>query len=126
MPCVLLVEDWDDDRCMYSDYLRALGFAVVESDNLATAMALADRADIVVTDLGLARDRLAGLALIEHLRRERSRQVPVIVVTANGTSDDRQRVIEAGCDSYLLKPCLPDVLAAEIERLLDSRAINPR
>jgi two-component system cell cycle response regulator DivK len=110
---------------MYADYLRALAFAVIDADSVATATPLVEGVDIVVTDLGLARDRLAGLELIERIRsREETRRLPLIVVTANGVAQDRERVLDAGCNSYLVKPCLPDALAAEIQRLLEPGVVD--
>jgi two-component system, cell cycle response regulator DivK len=118
IPVVLLVEDYRDDREMYADYLRGHGFHVVATENASQAFALAHTAHVVVTDIRVA-GAFDGIKLLRRLRSsERTLQIPVIVVTASVTERERQRATDAGCTSFLPKPCLPESLAAEIQRVL--------
>jgi len=50
-----------------------------------------------------------------------TRAIPVIAVTGWVKTDDLERALRAGCDSVLPKPCRPDELLAEIDRLLPAR-----
>ena len=103
---------------MYAEYLRVYGTTVIEVDHTAEALARAENADVIVTDVRV--DGLAdGLELIRRLRQgDRTQRTPIIVLTACAFAVDRQRAEQAGCDAFLPKPCLPQVLLGEIRRVL--------
>jgi two-component system, cell cycle response regulator DivK len=50
----------------------------------------------------------------------RTRRIPVVALTGHALAGHSQGAREAGCDSFLAKPCLPDQLVAEIKRMLAS------
>jgi two-component system cell cycle response regulator DivK len=120
-PCsVLLVDSLEDCREMYREALRLSGFLTLDADNAADGLALARTADIIVTGLRLAGAE-DGLDLVRSLRRdERTRTKPIIVLSAWAHPADRQRALDAGCDVFLTKPCLPDVLIAEVQKSLSA------
>jgi two-component system, cell cycle response regulator DivK len=118
VPTVLLVEDSQDDRTMYAEYLRLRQFRTVEIDNTADAFALAPTVDAVVTGIRVP-GPFDGIELVRRLREdERTKQKPVIVLTACTYEPDQRRAYAAGCDVFLPKPCLPETLMAEISRVL--------
>ena len=124
-PTVMLVASVQDDREMYAEYLRASAFTVIEVDHTTEALARAADADVIVTDIRVW-DLSDGLELIRQLRDgEGTRHTPIIVLTACVFETDRQRAERAGCDAFLPKPCLPDVLLAEIRRVLARLAARP-
>ena len=60
-----------------------------------------------------------GIGLIERLKTDqKTRDIPVIVVTCCAWTSERTRAERGGCDVFLSKPCLPDDLAREVRRLL--------
>ncbi len=75
--------------------------------------------DLVVLDLGLPRKD--GLALLEEVRRKGD-AVPVLVLTARDSIQDRVRGLDAGADDYLVKPFDLDELTARVRALLRRRA----
>src|SRR5262245_25080788 len=106
---VLLVHPDDDSRDMYAEFLRLHEIDLVCSADMAEALALAARADVVVTELRL--NAADGCEFIRRLRIDRrTRSKPVIVVTSSAWQTERVRAETAGCDLFLIKPCLPDVL----------------
>ena len=116
---VLVVDDYEDNRRMFAEYLRLAGFRteVAESgaDGLAKAAAL--RPDAIVMDLAMP--DLDGFEVTRRLRAdEATRHIPVIALTAYPMGYSRHAALEAGCDSYLSKPCGPRQLVAEIRRLM--------
>ncbi len=117
---VLLVDDDRECREMYARFLRDSGFDVAEAHNGNQALSkAAERApSIIVTDLALP--GLDGYELTRKLRQQSpTEQVPIIAITGyGGFMDDTGRAMAAGCDAVLTKPCLPDRLLEEIERLL--------
>ena len=115
---VLLVQADADSREMYSEFLRYQGFLPVPVLAARDALAVAPRADVIVTGLLLPED-MDGIELIARLKRdERTRRIPIIVVTACAFKSDRERAEDAGCDLFLPKPCPPDDLLREVRRLL--------
>jgi len=116
---VLLV-DRDTDTCsMYAEYLQLAGCAVVEASDgpEALAKAIASRPDVVIMETRLS--GFTGYELCALLRRDVATQTAIIiVVTGDGFATDVDRAFEAGADSVLIKPCLPDQLVSEVRRLL--------
>lgn len=111
MPLLLLVEDHDDTRAMYVEFLRD-SFEVMEAaDGEEALAAMRDRVpDLVITDLSLP--QMDGFELLTHMRLDDAlARVPVLCLS--GYSDDAhvQRAIAAGAARVLQKPCLPDRLA---------------
>ena len=116
---VLLVQPSHDDGLeMYTDFLRYRGLAVIPVSDTRDALMLAPQADIVVTAMNL-NDPMDGVELISRLRHnDCTRSTPIIVLTACGSPTDLQRAEGAGCDVFLLKPCLPNDLFREVWQLL--------
>ncbi len=117
---VLLVDDDRECREMYARALRTAGFEVAEAHNGNQALAKASEhaPSIVVTDLALP--GIDGYQLTRRLRHQPGTEhVPIIAVTGyGGFMEDTQRALTAGCDAVLTKPCVPDRLIEEVERLL--------
>lgn len=118
---VLLVTLFDDERAIYSHYLRAEGFDVLLADGPEDAVQLAAHADVVVTRILQPGRSINGIELLRRVKRDpTSSHVPVIVITSLMQAEFRAEAVAAGCDSYLLLPVVPDVLVAEIRRVLSA------
>jgi CheY-like chemotaxis protein len=120
---VLLVSDSRDEREMYAEWFRRKGYCTLQaataSDGLRLATELAP--DIVVTDIKLP-GSMDGLDLTETLKQDQStRALPVVILTGCAFERDRQQANLAGCDRFLTKPCLPEVLATSIEEVLSGQ-----
>jgi CheY-like chemotaxis protein len=105
---------------MYAEFLAFSGFRVVEAASVDEAMekALRLQPHVIATDLGLGSGG-DGCILCQRLKADEStREIPVIAVTAWTMGGHTERAEKAGCDSVLIKPCLPEELLAEIRRLL--------
>jgi len=118
-PLSVLIADHDEDtRIMYGEFLRHSGIALEEASDGpdALAKALAHAHDVVITDTRLP--GISGYQLCELLRRDiATKATPIIVVTGEAYATDVERARQAGADSVLVKPCLPDVLLSEAYRL---------
>jgi CheY-like chemotaxis protein len=120
---VLLVQPHDDTREMYAEFLRHHRFTPIAVADGAAALKEAGRADVIVTGI-LLPGTMDGVELIARLRRaEGTKHTPVVVLTACTLRSDRERAEQAGCDAFLVKPCLPDDLLAEVRRVLMSRRL---
>ena len=122
-PRVLLVDDYPDAREMYTEYLEFSGFDVVEAGNGQEALQRAAESapDIILMDLSLP--VMDGWEATRRLKQDpRTRHIPVVAVTGHALAGHSRGAHEAGCDSFLAKPCLPDALLKEVRRMLDDRA----
>jgi two-component system, cell cycle response regulator DivK len=114
---VLLVQPRGDSLDLYCEYLRAYGLTCVPVSTLRGAMDVAPRADVIVTGI-LLPGSPDGVELIARLRADdRTRHIPIVVLTACAFESERRRAEAAGCDAFLAKPCLPSDLLAEIDRV---------
>jgi two-component system OmpR family response regulator len=114
---ILVVEDDPDIADGIADHLRGLGYEVrLAADGEAGLASIrAGAADLVIVDRMLP--QLDGLAVIETLRRD-GVLIPILILSALGTVDDRVRGLRAGGDDYLTKPFAMDELIARVEALL--------
>jgi CheY-like chemotaxis protein len=119
-PLVLIVDDAPDNREAYAEYLRFRGFRTVEAATGAEAMEQARRhiPDIILLDLRLP--DIDGLEVSKYVRASVPLEhAKIIAVSAAVFPSDVADALSSGCDLFLQKPCLPDTLVAEIERLLE-------
>jgi two-component system cell cycle response regulator DivK len=122
MPTCLVVEDHGDTREGYAEFLSYAGFKVMSAAGRDEMQRhLADVIpDAVVMDLQLP--EVDGWALIRELKASaRTRDVPVLVVSAAVRDSDKASAFEAGCDAFLPKPADPDDIVAELGRLMAVR-----
>jgi CheY-like chemotaxis protein len=116
---VLVVEDSDDARYFMRLALEQLGYLIVEAENGARAVELAqlERPDIILMDLSLP--ILDGLAATEKIRAiDGLSGVPIVAVTAHQEIDFRAGAKAAGFDAYVTKPIDIDFLSEMIKGLL--------
>lgn len=101
---VLLVEDNAALAANVGEYLENLGDGVDFAYNGKAALELATRNlyDVIVLDLGLP--GIDGLTLCRRLREEHGSDVPVLMLTARDTLDDKVAGFGVGADDYLTKP----------------------
>jgi two-component system alkaline phosphatase synthesis response regulator PhoP len=114
---ILVVEDDAAIRRGLVDALGFAGYATLEASEGAAglAAALESECDLMLLDLVLpGRDGLAVLRAVRAMRRP----LPVIVLTARGSEDDRVRGLAQGADDYVVKPFSIKELLARIEAVL--------
>jgi len=119
-PLVLIVEDYDDARSMYVEYLRMSGFRVAEAANGVDALRRAFELlpDVILMDLALP--RLDGWEATRQLKADgRTRHIPIVALTGHALASHVEGARQAGCDAFVSKPCLPDALVHQIRRMLD-------
>ena len=120
-PLILVVDDYQDAREMYAEYLQFSGFRVAEArnGNEAVEQAFALKPDLILMDLSLP-----GMDGWEATRRlkadERTSHIPIVALTGHALAGASEGAKKAGCDSFVTKPCLPDDLVVEVRRMLNA------
>lgn len=123
-PVVLLVEDHQDTRQMYAQFMET-DYRVLEAGSGGEAMRVLtlQRPDVLVTDLSLP--DFDGFELIQRIRFDPLLQgLPIICLSGYGGFANEQRARDLGCKRLLQKPCLPDTLADTVAEVL--RAPKPQ
>lgn len=119
---VLVVEDYQDAREMYVAYLQFSGYRVAEATNGVEAIEKTVELlpDIILMDLALP--KMDGWEATRRLKSdERTKHIPIVALTGHALAGHAEGARQAGCDSFVTKPCLPDVLVAEIRKMLAVR-----
>ena len=120
-PLVLVVDDFQDNREMYAEFLAYQGFRVIQAANGVEALdqAFTNRPDIIIMDLSLP--VMDGWEATRRLKADqRTHGIPVVALTGHAMHGHSKGAMEAGCDSFVAKPCLPDQLVAEIRKMLST------
>ncbi len=116
---VLVVDDFDDAREMYAEYLEFVGFEVDTARNGAEAVEKAQDGDpdIILMDLSLpVMDGWEATRLIKQ--DVRTRDIPVMALTGHVLAGNAEHAREAGADEFVAKPCLPQDLENKIRNML--------
>ena len=119
LPLILVVDDYEDAREMYAEYLEFSGFEIVQAGNGVEAI---DRAhdshpDVILMDLSLP--VMDGWEATRRLKADdETKQIPVLAVTGHALTGVSNDAKNAGCDGFITKPCLPEDLVTEIRKVL--------
>jgi len=120
-PRILVVDDEEKLRRVIELQLLAAGYDVDKAASAEEGLKLAERADLVLTDLKLP--GMDGLELLAAIRRQ-NMQAPVIVMTAFGTIEVAVQAMKSGAAEFLLKPFSLDHLMAVVQKALEVRALR--
>ena len=122
---ILLIEDQRDIAANIWDYLEHRGFVMDHAGDgaLGLRMALDGAYDVIVLDLGLP--KLDGIDLSRNVR-EAQRDIPILMLTARDTLEDKLVGLDAGADDYLVKPFEIRELEARVRALIrrDRRQVS--
>lgn len=120
---ILLVEDTPALAREITDILAMSGYAVSVAPDGKQGLnaALLMRPDLIITDLKMP--NMDGLEFIANVRREKGlSRMPVIILSARVTEEDRRKGLDSGANLYLKKPCSIDELLESIADLLKSNS----
>lgn len=110
---VLIVDDEASILTFLSTKLRISGYAVITASNGMEALEQLQAQDPDLVVLDVLMPKMDGFETLRQLRAFSS--VPVIILSARGTNEDRVKGLRMGADDYLAKPFSPDELIARIE-----------
>jgi CheY-like chemotaxis protein len=124
---VLVVDDYDDAREMYAEYLEFLGYQVETARDGQEAIQRAHQShpDVILMDLSLP--VVSGWEATRLLKQDaRTRHIPVMALTGHVLATHSEKAKEVGCDEFVSKPALPDTVADKIRALLQKTGSKPR
>ncbi len=122
---ILLVEDEDIFIEMFGDKLKQEGFEVVSAKNGAWGYkeALKQNFDFFIVDMSMP--AMTGDEIVERLKLdEKTKNIPVIMLSASSTDEERRKVESLGVDEFLLKTQVtPSELCKKVEEILKNRQV---
>ena len=122
---ILIVDDEDNLRMTLAQILSARGYSVLEADNGSAAVELLrdNTPDLIFSDWKMP--QMGGEELLQHLRGEpRLVSIPVIVITAFGSSHTAIEAVRLGAYDFVTKPFDLDEIVLAAERALDHASLN--
>ena len=123
--CILIIEDNALNMKLFRDLLRAQGYQVLEAmDGLAGLdLARAETPDLILLDIHLP--DVSGLEVAAKLKAEpRTRDIPILVITASLLPEAEQSAVSSGCDAFLRKPIAISEFRATVAGLLQDKRIR--
>jgi len=120
---LLVVEDDDDIRALFSATLHRAGYQPRVASSGQQALAEVDELvpDLVISDVSMP--GLSGLDVCRAIKAEpRTAGTAVLLISALSTEQDREAGLQAGADDYLTKPIRPAVLLERVRSLLGALA----
>ncbi|MDQ3033447.1 MAG: response regulator [Myxococcota bacterium] len=124
-PLVLVVEDCEDACAILLETLRFHGFRAIAARNGADALLRANELRPAAILLDLSLPVLDGWSVARALRREpRTRDIPIVVLTAHVHEPELARAREVGCDRIFTKPAPHDRLLMELHQLIRRSAAH--
>jgi|WetSurSiteA1Bulk_404760.scaffolds.fasta_scaffold01525_2 signal transduction histidine kinase/DNA-binding response OmpR family regulator/ligand-binding sensor domain-containing protein len=118
---LLIIEDNDDLRIFIGDSLKGK-YIIHEAENgkVGINIAFTMMPDLIVTDIMMP--GLDGIQLCNQLKNdERTSHIPVILLTAKATTEDKIAGLQSGADDYIVKPFNMAELSTRISNLLEIR-----
>jgi CheY-like chemotaxis protein len=112
---VLLADAKDECRAVHRLILELAGYTVIEAETGRRAIGIARtrRPDAILLELSLP--VVDGLEVTRRLRsRAATAATPIVMLTLSTDPRDAEEARRAGCDGYLVKPCHPQTLLAEL------------
>lgn len=122
---ILIVDDEANLRKTLAEILRARGYAILEADDGTTAVELLREAqpDLIFSDWKMP--KMGGEEFLQHLHSHpKLANVPVIVITAYGSSHSAIEAVRLGAYDFVTKPFDLDEIVVTAERALDHSALN--
>jgi CheY-like chemotaxis protein len=121
-PLVLVVDDFEDNRAMYLEYLQFQGLRVAEAVNGADAVTRAKELlpSVIIMDLSLP--VMDGWEATRRIKSNpKTRHIRVVALTGHAEPAHAKRALDAGCDDFVAKPCLPEHLLAKVREHLHKK-----
>ena len=117
---MLIVDDHVDSRDLMAAVLHELGVAMAEAGTGAGALKRVNeepRPSLILIDLSLP--DVHGTVVVRQLKADpRTRDIPVVALSASVMSADKAAAAGAGCTAFIEKPVLPDAVVSIVRKLL--------
>ncbi len=118
---ILVIEDNPMNMELVTDVLEASGYDVLQASEAEQGIAIAQESkpNLILMDISLP--GMDGLEATRRLKsNSKTKDIPIVVLSANAMKGDKERAISAGCDSYMTKPIKAAQLPATLRPFIRS------
>jgi CheY-like chemotaxis protein len=123
VPLILVVDDFEDNRMMYAEYLQFNGLRVVEAVNGEEAVRRTKELLPAVVVMDLSLPVMDGWEATRRIKADpATAKIKVIALTGHAEPAHAKKALDAGCDDFVPKPCLPADLLAKVKAHLPKGA----
>ena len=116
---VLVVDDFATMRRIVKNILNQIGFKnIIEADDGSSALEVLkeDKVDLIMSDWNMP--KVTGLELLKAVRSDESmKDVPFLMVTAEGQKNSVVQTVQAGVSDYIVKPFTADTVKEKLEKM---------
>ena len=116
---VLVVDDFATMRRILKNVLKQIGFTnIIEADDGSTALAMLkkDKVDLILSDWNMP--KVSGLELLKAVRSDESmKNIPFLMVTAEGQKDSVIQAVQAGVSNYIVKPFTAETIKEKLAQI---------
>jgi len=122
---ILVVDDCQTTRKLLGLYLKAKGYEVAVAENGLDAIEKLGKESVTLVLTALNMPYMDGIELIKTLRADPSWvNMPILMVTTESDSEEREKAFKAGANGYLVKPVSADMVSQHISRILKDMFIQ--
>ena len=119
---ILIIEDNEKNRKLARDVLQVKGYQTIESETAEEGLDLALEKSPALILMDIQLPGIDGITALKQLRLEpKTKDIPVIAITASAMTHNRQTMLAEGFDGYQTKPISLKDFLAEVQRVLDAR-----
>ncbi len=117
---ILIVEDNEKNRKLLRDLLQVKGYKTIESETAEEGVRLAQESQPALILMDIQLPGMDGITALKGLRAEpKTRDIPVIAVTASAMTNKRETMLAEGFDGYQTKPISVNDFLEEVRRVLE-------
>lgn len=120
---ILIIDDDPQIRMLLRDRLQANGYEISLAENGVKGLELLEKESMDLMLLDLQMPEMGGMEVLDHLR-QRSVDIPVVVLTAHGTIERAVEAMKLGAYDFLLKPCKPDHIKLVVQKALERKGLQ--
>ena len=117
---ILVVDDFSTMRKIIKNNLKQLGFSnIIEAEDgqLALEELKKNKVDLIISDWNMP--NINGLELLKAVRGDEGlKQIPFVMVTAEGQKDNVMEAAKAGVSNYIVKPFTPDTFEEKLKKVV--------
>ncbi len=119
---ILIVEDNEKNRKLVRDVLQVKSYKTIETETGEEGIRMAQESQPALILMDIQLPGMDGIAALKHLRTDpKTRNIPVIAVTASAMTHKKETMLAEGFAGYQNKPISVKDFLAEVERVLDQR-----
>lgn len=119
---ILIVEDNEKNRKLVRDVLQVKGYQTIESETAEVGIRLALEKSPALILMDIQLPGIDGITALKQLRAEpKTKNIPVIAITASAMTHNRQTLLAEGFDGYQTKPISVKDFLNEVQKVLAAR-----